>query len=447
MRAVLERLLELLVRTFFRRIEIVGAPTPGPVVYALNHPNALVDPIFILCFAPQRVSFLAKAPVFRMPVIGALVRALDSLPVYRSQDGADPADNRRTLDAAHAILARGGAIALFPEGTSHSDPRLRPLKTGAARIALAANARAGAAAVPVVPVGLHYTAKGRFRSQALVSFGAPLAVERVALDDALEPPAAAVHALTARIEAALVALTLQADSAAALELASRAEAIYSATEGPERAASLADNLALRQRFVAGHAALVRTRPAEVDRVVARIGRYEAYLERLGLDPGHPDPAAFTWRRAARFTGASVLEMALLAPLALLGAALHAPAYQLIRALSFRIAKDGDMPATVKLLGALLLFPLTWLVVGLAGWRQLGPLAGVGLAAAAPLLGYAALIAGQRLARVGSAVRSLWVFATRRHLLGFLADERAAIRAELVRLAGTLDDAPGAAGVQ
>src|SRR4029453_633474 len=107
-----------------------------------------------------RVSFLAKEPLFRMPIIGAIVRAMDSIPVYRRMDQADTAQNAVTFEAARSLLARGGSLALFPEGTSHSDSRLKPFRTGAARIALGA----GLDGLVIVPAGLFYTAKSRFRS-------------------------------------------------------------------------------------------------------------------------------------------------------------------------------------------------------------------------------------------------------------------------------------------
>ena len=144
MRAFFRGLFGLVLRIFFRRIEISGlerVPREGPVIFVLNHPNGLIDPGFLLCLAPRRVSFLAKAPLFRMPVIGIFCRAFEAIPVHRRQDeGSDPSHNRETFETARAVLARGGAIAICPEGKSHSDPKLRPLKTGAARIALGAAA-------------------------------------------------------------------------------------------------------------------------------------------------------------------------------------------------------------------------------------------------------------------------------------------------------------------
>ena len=104
-------LLRFALRIYFRRIEVAGlehVPSDTPVIFVLNHPNALVDPCFLLCLAPRRVSFLAKAPLFHMPVIGSLVRALDSLPVYRSQDeGSDTAKNHETFAMARELLTAG----------------------------------------------------------------------------------------------------------------------------------------------------------------------------------------------------------------------------------------------------------------------------------------------------------------------------------------------------
>src|SRR5216117_1508859 len=184
MRTLLRSLLRLVLRIFFSRIEVTGierVPREGPVIFVLNHPNGLIDPAFLLCLAPRRVSFLAKAPLFRMPVIGAIARAFEAIPVHRRQDeGSDPSHNRETFETARAVLARGGAIALFPEGASHSDPKLRPLKTGAARIALgAAAALAGPTPIRIVPAGLYYRAKRTFRSAALLHFGEPFAVTPV----------------------------------------------------------------------------------------------------------------------------------------------------------------------------------------------------------------------------------------------------------------------------
>ena len=141
-RRIIVALLRFTLRIYFRRVEVAGlehVPLETPVIFVLNHPNALVDPAFLLCLAPRKVSFLAKAPLFRMPIIGAFVRALDSLPAYRQQDqGEDVNKNQETFAAAAEWLSKGGTIGICPEGISHDRPGLQPIKTGAARIALGA---------------------------------------------------------------------------------------------------------------------------------------------------------------------------------------------------------------------------------------------------------------------------------------------------------------------
>src|SRR3954447_16454573 len=114
MRRFLTSILSFVTNTFFRHIEVVGSsnvPAEGAVLFAVNHPNALVDPLFLLVFAPRPVSFLAKAPLFRYPLIGFFARTFDAIPVYRKQDaGIDVSRNHETFDAVNALLTRGGAI-------------------------------------------------------------------------------------------------------------------------------------------------------------------------------------------------------------------------------------------------------------------------------------------------------------------------------------------------
>ena len=320
MRSALRYFFALVLRIFFRRIEISGAehvPSVGPVLFVLNHPNGLIDPGFLLCLAPRRVSFLAKAPLFRMPVVGWLCRTFQAIPVHRRQDaGSDPAQNRETFEAARRVLAGGGAIAIFPEGTSHNDPQLRPFKTGAARIGLGAAAALGAGTTPIriVPAGLYYRAKQTFRSAALLHYGEPFEVPSITLAPGAEPPAEAVLALTERIGKALAELTLQAERVEALALVARAQRIFStADEPPSAPAPLAQELEVRRRFVLGYRLLRERWPDRFTAVQARIDRYESALQAAGLDPRHLTPRTYTFARVLRYVVQSVLVFALLLP--------------------------------------------------------------------------------------------------------------------------------------
>jgi 1-acyl-sn-glycerol-3-phosphate acyltransferase len=368
-RRLITALVRLIAKIFFRRIEIAGlerVPQAVPVIFAVNHPNALIDPLFLLSFTPRHVSFLAKAPLFGMPLIGWFARALDAIPVYRRQDNAATASNRETFARARSLLERGGAIAMFPEGTSHSDPRLRELKTGAARIALGASIR-----VSIVPTGLYYTAKQTFRSSALMFFGTPINVDPQPVDENGEPRPESVDALTSRIESSLAEVTLQADSHAALELIARAERIFSA----DGEVDLTRQLELRKRFIAGYTYLRTHQPARLAQLEWKVSRIDA--ERLA--PTEPIGAATTVRL-------------LLLPIALVGAVIHWPVYRLIRFLAARFARQQEeLIATIKGLGGLLLFPLLWIVLAVVIGIYVNLSFGIAALVVLPMVGYIALV--------------------------------------------------------
>ena len=269
-RRLIVSLVRLALRIYFQRIEVTGVehvPLDTPVIFVLNHPNALVDPVFLLCLAPRRVSFLAKAPLFRMPVIGYLVKALDSLPVYRRQDeGQDVTKNEETFVAARKLLARGGTIGICPEGVSHDEPGLRPIKTGAARIALAAASTGEVKDLKIVPAGLYYTSKTSFRSSALLYFGTPLTVNPVKLEPDGSPPRDAVRQLSTRIEQALRGVILDARHEEARQTIARAERIFSAEARNGESDSLKDELRLQQRFVKAYALLEGHQPERLRRL-------------------------------------------------------------------------------------------------------------------------------------------------------------------------------------
>src|SRR3954447_26277290 len=280
-RRVIVALLRFALRIYFRRIEVTGlehVPHDEPVIFVLNHPNALVDPVFLLCLAPRRVSVLAKAPLFRMPVIGYLVKALDSLPVYRRQDeGQDVTKNEETFVAARKLLARGGTIGICPEGVSHDEPGLRPIKTGAARISLAAVSTGEVSNLKIVPAGLYYTSKTSFRSSALLYFGTPIAVEPVQLEPDGTPPREAVRELSKQIEQALRAVILDARHEEALQTIARAERIFSAEARQGSDDSLADELRLQQRFVKAYSIVQGHQPERLQRLEQRMIRFEEEL--------------------------------------------------------------------------------------------------------------------------------------------------------------------------
>jgi 1-acyl-sn-glycerol-3-phosphate acyltransferase len=407
-------------------------------MYAVNHPNGLIDPLFLLCLSPRPVSFLAKAPLFEMPVIGWFVKIMGSIPVYRRQDGGfDATKNRKTFERARAILSSGGVIAIFPEGASHGDPKLRPLKTGAARIALGAAAMGtgGKNDLRIAPVGIYYTAKGVFRSAALLYFGEPIVVTAEPLDADGEPTGHSAKALTARIERALADVTLQADEHEALTLVAHAEEVIS-SDDPQGEERLSSRFELRRRIMAGYTKMRERAPDRLAAIAERVARYDAELRAAGLDPETLKPMNPAKLRASESGIVKELDlMVLVLPLALIGTIINYPVYRLVGFITARLSKDDeDIVATIKMIAGALLFPVMWILLAVVAGIYWGIWAALAVLIIAPLSGYVALVFFERLSRsIGGARATLMSRFQRWGYLKLVA-ERTAIRDEIVALA-------------
>jgi hypothetical protein len=385
--------------------------------------------------APRRVSFLAKAPLFRMPVIGYLVKSLDSLPVYRRQDeGQDVTKNEETFVAARELLAKGGTIGICPEGVSHDEPGLRPIKTGAARIALAAISTGEVNDLKIVPAGLYYTSKTSFRSSALLYFGNPLSVSPVQLEPDGSPPRDAVRQLSNQIEKSLREVILDARHEEARQTIARAERIFSAeTQQGIDKVNLKDELRLQQRFIKAYSILEGHQPDRLRRLEQRMIRFEEELNQAGVDAEELSPPRSTWSVFRSIIKRSLLFLLMLGP-ALVGTIAHYPAYRLGGYLATKFSRDAeDIISTIKIISAMLLFPLTWLILAAVAYLSFAWWVAVAVLLVVPVCGYVAIIFFEELDKSIAGIRVLTFFLVRRRFFVRLLAERKAIRNEIVSL--------------
>ena len=387
----LRSLLSLVVRAFFRRVEVVGLenlPTDRGAILVAWHPNGLIDPALILSACPRHVVFGARDGLFRVSFVGRVARALGTVPIYRRQDlgDGDLEEARRrndvSLDALAGRIADGYYSALFPEGFSHDAPFLQEVKTGAARLYYRARMMGAPGAPPpaVIPVGLHYAQKRLFRSNALVVFHPPMSIPGE-LDVTLEADAGPerlrelARGLTTEIEGALRSVILETESwelhgllhrarkLIRAERAHRAEADPGASTMDERVLGLA-------RVWTAYRERVRTDPTEVEVLSRRVARYDAYLRALGIEDhelDRPPPVVGRWFwLGLAFQLLSVVV--LLPPFLLIGALVNLPPTALVAGWARWTGKEQKDAASLKLVGGVIAFPLTWIIWGcLAAW--------------------------------------------------------------------------------
>jgi len=371
---------------FYRRVVLHGeVPPTGPVLLVANHPNALLDPVVVLQSAGRRVRMLAKAPLFTMPGVSLLVKGMDCLPVYRSKDGADTKANDATFRAVDLALGNGDAVLIFPEGISHDEPTIQPLKTGAARMAISA-VRNGADVV-IVPVGLIYADKLRYRSTVMVDIGDPIVVADVvkgaAADDGDDDDddRRAVAAVTSAVYTSLHQRTLNLHSWEDLRLIEAVDAIWRQRD-PERVSrlkSLADGVAL----------LRTTDPEVLDTFRQRLSAWVDHITALGLSPrdlGEEHVEAQKKPiRAAAFVVRQLAALWLL-PIALAGAVFWAIPFWLTHLVYRLTGVERDTGATVKVLASLTFFPIFFVAAVVAIAVNVGVGAAVAVAVTAPAAG-------------------------------------------------------------
>jgi 1-acyl-sn-glycerol-3-phosphate acyltransferase len=459
LRQIIHAIISIALRLFFRRIEVAGienVPPKGAIIFVLNHPNGLVDPALVFVSLTRRVSFLAKSTLFDNPVGAFLLRTFEILPVYRRIDPeAKTESNHATFDNCFELLWRGRCIAIFPEGISHDQTKLQPIKTGAARIALGANGRMKdeggrmnktdsssfrlyPSSLKIMAVGLYYTSKTAFRSEVLIRYGEIFDVEPVELDENGEPPREAVFALTTRIGNALKDVTLNLETASELDAVLKAEALFSSVyENLIFKQTLEKTFGRLQDLAARYKLLEKNDPQKMRELNEKISGYENNLKNSGITGEslsvlqHP-----TWY-VFRYLILRVVLLVLLAPFAIVGAIIHAPAY-LFSNLIGQIVKthDADVAgSSSKIIAAILLMPLTWLVTALIifyffGWQI--ALASIPLTI---LCGYVALRSSEMLIDMRVWLKSAWLLFRQRALFLRLLVQRKNLQKEIGEIAG------------
>lgn len=367
----LDALAWLVSRGLFRTVDVTGAdrvPADRPLIVVANHSNGLVDAVLLAVIVRGLPRFVAKATLWRSLPLRPLLALAGLVPVSRPEDrdGAE-VDNTTLFGRAHDLLRRGGTVAIFPEGTTHDRLELQRVRTGAARIALTAH-DADVRRVVIVPIGLTFDDKLALRSRVLARVGQPIDVDRwVALRAVRTADGSDVGTvsddhgvaleLTETIRRRLTETTPRYTDVLDRAMLNRAADVRLRTEleRPDEIVPLVSREGLAQ-------AIADAPDTSRRDVLDALGTYQVQLDLLRLRDEQIVPrVSATWllRRALGLTAYVVL----LGIVMLFGVVVNVVP-TILTALAGRRPAAPVTKGTVRVLTALLVFPLTWIVLAI-----------------------------------------------------------------------------------
>ena len=379
---------------FFREVDVQHAervPRAGPVLLCVNHPNNLIDSLIVSAVVERKVHYLATAALFRNALLGKFLKACGAIPVYRRQDDPDKMDkNAGAFEATVATLARGGLVAIYPEGTTHSESRIQRIKTGAARIALDYESRRAGGlgeVLTLIPTGLTFEARKSFGGRVRISFGEPIPITPY-LEVYREDGVKAVDGLTTAIQWGMEAQVLHVDRLDRASLVREVEAVYK--DDLIRELQEERGLAPRQidtvrlsRGIADAAAYFETHaPERLEAIREHLVQYRAMLAAY-----HVRDQAVRARLAhhgvsERLTRGSKASIGL--PVFVYGLVTSGLPYLLPRWIARRTATKETSYATTRLLASVVAYPLFWGLETWIVWRLAGVLWALGFLISLPV---------------------------------------------------------------
>lgn len=158
-------------RMYFSNFDRI--PKEGPVILAVNHPTAFIEPCVLACFQARTLHYLVRGDFFAKPVYRFLLENTNMIPIYRRKDGGltKVKDNYATFERCYDALHADRALMILAEGRCIHEKRLRPIQKGVARIAFGTYQKYGMEDLQIIPIGVNYTDSNAFRSELMIEVG------------------------------------------------------------------------------------------------------------------------------------------------------------------------------------------------------------------------------------------------------------------------------------
>ena len=168
---------------YSKKITVIGRtniPKKGAILFAVNHPNGLVDPLYVTTTNSRQNHFLVRAASFKNPIVKKILESLYLMPIYRIRDGIKQlSNNQEIFEKCYHILNKGETLMIFPEGSHDKKRTIRPLSKGFTRIVFGALEKNKNLEITIIPVGITYQHPSHFPAKVIVNYGQPITTRNI----------------------------------------------------------------------------------------------------------------------------------------------------------------------------------------------------------------------------------------------------------------------------
>ena len=381
---IMRRFSRSLMSVWFRELDIVdneNLPQEGGLMFIAWHPSGLIDPMLMHASLPGRLSILAKHTLFKVPILGRLIRSSGALPIERASDSTDREksreNNERLLSKVGDEIALGGRLLLFPEGTTHTESSAKRARSGAARIMLQAIRKSENLETPmprIIPVGLHYSNSQKFRERAAVILERPMQLPPIP-EPKEELDKIWIDEVTNSIDSELNRASHSKTSWEERRLIWKARSVVYAerikqTGGKMKKPSYSESVIGARRMRAGWEFISKQEPEKTETLVTNSIEHFDEVESLGITPfdvaAKPEkPSIFGYLKAITiWVWSAAWMLGLVTWSAVIG---NVPPYQGNYAVMWYLKKgkiSAPIQGTMKVMSAVIMFPIWWITASL-----------------------------------------------------------------------------------
>jgi len=349
---------KFITKVFYRNIEIQGLeniPENGAVLLCANHVSALADAVIIQAVIPRVVHPIVRHGLFDKRLLRPVLNVLQAVPIYRQQDVPRGSQfNKDAFSKCYEMFANQEVMLIFPEGQSHDDPHLHNIKSGASRMAL--GAKEHNITPSVIPIGINFSQRGKFRSSVFISIGEPIELENKNNDSSAQH----VRHVTQTIQTSLENVTLNVEDWEEFNFLKRVERFFAMRHAHYRKRNLAQRFYAWKALNKAYQELREFDPDLMKRVNVHLYQFERICRRCGVRDYH---LTIQYRPLLilRFILRSVFLVTIILPFGIWGLLTSGIPFYLTRLLSTAFIKNLNQFDTTKMALGFSLFVITWAI--------------------------------------------------------------------------------------